>query len=202
MLPLDKHQGIVLPLNKANVDTDQIIPKQFLRNTEKQGFGQYLFYNWRYLDDAGTQADPDFVLNQAHFTDATILLARDNFGSGSSREHAAWALADFGIKVILAPSFADIFYQNCFNNGILPVKLSGPDIDFLFTQATSTSPLSLHIDLEQQRITCPPASYDFEITPFNKMRLLKGMDQIGWTLQFESLIEQYETRLKIEYPWV
>ena len=193
MQPFIKETGIVAPLDRVNVDTDQIIPKQFLKRIERTGFGQFLFYDWRF-DEQGNPR-PDFFLNQEPYNRARILLTRNNFGSGSSREHAPWALTDFGFRAILAPSFADIFYNNCFQNGLLPVKLPEETIDQLFRREAEMKPYSLTVDLESCRI------YDdhgldlvFDIEPFRRETMLKGLDDIGRTLEYISQIEAYEQR--------
>ncbi|WP_067934618.1 3-isopropylmalate dehydratase small subunit [Alicyclobacillus kakegawensis] len=192
MEPLVRHEGKTAFLDKVNVDTDQIIPKQFLKRIERSGFGQFLFYDWRYLDDGSP--NPEFALNHPDYAGASILVARDNFGCGSSREHAAWALADYGIRVILAPSFADIFYNNCFKNGLLPVVLASETIQHLFTVGAG-HPYSLTVDLEKQRVELPDGnSYPFDIDPQRKHKLLNGLDDVGLTLQHEAAIADYEQR--------
>ena len=203
MEPFQQHTGIVAPLDRANVDTDAIIPKQFLRKIERTGFGVHLFHEWRYLDYEGTRENTDFVLNQPAFRNASILLARDNFGCGSSREHAPWALADFGFRVIVAPSFADIFYNNCLKNGILLIPLSAGEVDELFQQVAQSPGVAMTADLQDQAlIDAQGVSHPFEIHPFAKECLLKGLDQIGWTLQFEDKIRAYEDRLARTKPWL
>ncbi len=203
MQPFNKHTGIVAPLDRVNIDTDAIIPKQFLRKIERTGFGVHLFHEWRYLDYEGTQENPDFILNKPEYRKSTILLTRDNFGCGSSREHAPWALADFGFHVIIAPSFADIFYNNCIKNGILLVPLTSEKIDALFTQTMNQPIQEITADLENQTITGPDGqSYTFEIDDFAKECLIKGLDQIGWALQFENKITAYEQDLKEKTPWL
>ncbi|MBB5173697.1 3-isopropylmalate dehydratase small subunit [Texcoconibacillus texcoconensis] len=200
MEPLVKHSGKVAPLDKVNVDTDQIIPKQFLKRVERTGFGRFLFYDWRYQEDE--EPNPDFVLNQPAYQSATILLARNNFGCGSSREHAPWALLDYGFKVIIAPSFADIFYNNCFKNGILPVKLTEDEVDSLFQQADS-SELTLTVDLEKQTVLDEKGnSYTFETDPYRRKMLLEGLDDIGLTEMYESNISKYEEKGKAIYQSV
>jgi 3-isopropylmalate/(R)-2-methylmalate dehydratase small subunit len=195
--------GIAAPLDRANVDTDAIVPKQFLRKTERTGFGKHLFHEWRYLDYDGTKENPDFVLNRPEYRRATILLARDNFGCGSSREHAPWALLDYGFRVIIAPSFADIFYNNCGKNGILLVKLSAAEVDTLFKQITAAPGAKITADLEKQTVAAPDGSkFTFPIDDFIKSCLLKGLDQIGWTLQFADKINEYEKKLKETKPWM
>ena len=191
MQAFTKHTGIVAPLDRVNVDTDQIIPKQFLKRIERTGFGQFLFYDWRFLDDGAP--NPDFILNQEPYTQASILLARANFGCGSSREHAPWALGDFGFRTVLAPSFADIFHNNCFQNGILPVRLSDEQIDDLFQRALSTKGYRLTVDLEGGQITAEDGlSLPFEVDSFRRDCLLQGLDDIGLTLQHEDKIAAYE----------
>ncbi|MBX5437486.1 MAG: 3-isopropylmalate dehydratase small subunit [Alicyclobacillaceae bacterium] len=192
MEPLIQHKGLVAVLDRVNVDTDQIIPKQFLKRIERSGFGQFLFYDWRYNAD-GTP-NPDFELNQPRFQGATILLTRDNFGCGSSREHAAWALLDYGFRVILAPSFADIFYNNCFKNGILPITLPAADIDKLFDWAQADG-YTLTVDLEKQEIRDDHGLLiGFEIDPYRRQLLLEGLDDIGVTLKHADAISAYEQR--------
>lgn len=203
MEPFKKHTGIAAPLDRANVDTDAIVPKQFLRKIERTGFGKHLFHEWRYSDYEGTKENPDFVLNKKEFRKATVLLARDNFGCGSSREHAPWALADFGIKVIIAPSFADIFYNNCIKNGILPVALKSADVDFLFNEINASAGSKITADLEKQTVTSSKGkNFSFEMNAFSKHCLLNGLDQIGWTLQYAEKIEKYEKSLEKAKPWL
>ncbi len=185
MEPFIKIKSIATPLNKVNVDTDQIIPKQFLKLVQKTGFGKYLFYDWRYEKDGITKKD--FVLNEPRYEDSKILLARDNFGCGSSREHAAWALLDFGFRAVLSTSFADIFYNNCFKNGILPIKLSEQVLQKLFESRSETE-----IDLEKQTITNDDTIISFDIEPHWKKILLEGLDDIAVTLQYDNAISQYE----------
>jgi 3-isopropylmalate/(R)-2-methylmalate dehydratase small subunit len=183
--------GKVAPLDRVNVDTDAIIPKQFLKRIERTGFGQFLFYDWRFLDNG--QPNPDFVLNQPRYQGATILLARDNFGCGSSREHAPWALLDYGFRVIIAPSFADIFYNNCFKNGILPVRLAAETVDRLFRTVAATEGYTLTVDLENTRVSDDQGfSVTFEIDPYRREQMIKGLDDIGLILQHEALIRAYE----------
>ncbi|SHJ43784.1 3-isopropylmalate dehydratase, small subunit [Malonomonas rubra DSM 5091] len=202
--------GLVAPLDRANVDTDAIIPKQFLKSIERTGFGPYLFDEWRYLDHGEPGMDcsdrprnTEFVLNQERYQGAQILLTRDNFGCGSSREHAPWALLDFGIKVLIAPSFADIFYNNCFKNGILPIKLESSQVDSLFRAVEKAPSYQLQIDLEQQLIGLPDGiSIPFEIDPFRKHCLLNGLDDIGLTLEKTDKIETYEMQRRQQAPWL
>ena len=184
-------EGIVAPLEDLNVDTDQIIPKQFLKRIEKTGFGKFLFYDWRYLPDG--KLNPDFEMNHPRYKEASILLAKENFGCGSSREHAPWALDDYGIKCLLAPSFADIFYNNCFNNGILPIVLDYPLIEELFKNVRQIEDFRLSIDLPNQRIKKPDGkTISFDIDSFRKHCLVNGLDPIGLTLEHEEKITEYE----------
>lgn len=191
MKPFETLKSKAAPLDLPNVDTDQIIPKQFLKRVERTGFGQFLFYDWRFRDDGSE--NPDFSLNRPEAKGAQILLARDNFGCGSSREHAPWALLDYGFRVIIAPSFADIFYNNCFQNGILPIVLDSDKVDRLFEIVQSNPETEFTIDLEKQTITANnQEEFHFDIDPEKKNKLLKGIDDIGWTLQFEDAIAAYE----------
>ena len=193
--------GLVARLDRLTVDTDKIIPKQFLKTIKRTGLREGLFYDWRRLKD-GSQ-DPAFFLNQPRYHNATILLARDNFGCGSSREHAPWALLDQGFRCVLAPSFADIFYNNCFQNGILPVVLTGPEIQALFEGVTAREGYQLTVDLAAQQVTTPDgASYHFEIDPFRKDCLYRGLDAIGLTLQHAGRITEYEQRRRTQAPWL
>ena len=202
MIAFKIHTGTIVPLNRANVDTDAIIPKQFLRKIERTGFGKHLFHEWRYLDYEGTKENPDFVLNQPAYRKATVLLTRDNFGCGSSREHAPWALSDYGFRVIIAPSFADIFYNNCVKNGILLVPLKSNEVDELF-KFTETKPgAQVTADLATQTVSADGKAYAFKIDSFAKECLIKGLDQIGWTLQFEDKIKSYEERVKKDHSWL
>ena len=203
MKPFTTHSGISAPLDRANIDTDAIIPKQFLRKTERTGFGKHLFHEWRYLDYEGTKENPEFVLNQIPFRSATVLLARDNFGCGSSREHAPWALADYGFRLIIAPSFADIFLNNTVKNGILCVSLKSTDVDHLFKLVAIDPHAKIGADLEKQIVISPDGkTYPFSIDAFSKTCLLKGLDQIGWTEQFTNKIKSFEDKLKVEKPWL
>lgn len=191
MRPFTVHQGIVAALDRANVDTDQIIPKQFLKRIERTGFGQFLFFDWRFLDDG--KDNPQFELNQPHASSASILLARRNFGSGSSREHAVWALDDYGFRAVLAPSFADIFFNNSFKNGVLPIQLTEAQIEDLFQRAAKHSPYQLKIDLNNQTITDDfGLTLRFQVQEFRRHCLLNGLDDIGLTLVHEEKITQYE----------
>jgi 3-isopropylmalate/(R)-2-methylmalate dehydratase small subunit len=210
MQPFTTLEALVVPLDRANVDTDAIIPKQFMKSVQRTGFGVNLFDEWRYLDhgepgqDISTRrANPDFVLNQPRYRGAQILLTRDNFGCGSSREHAAWALYDFGIRALIAPSFADIFYGNCLKNGILPIRLDERIVQSLFDLVASVPGLRMMIDLEAQRIQ--PVGFDaipFDIEPERKRRLLSGLDDVALTLQQAERIREYERARRAAEPWL
>jgi 3-isopropylmalate/(R)-2-methylmalate dehydratase small subunit len=194
MHPFIRETGIVAPLDRVNVDTDQIIPKQFLKRIERTGFGQFLFFDWRYRND-GTTPDPAFELNAPEFQGATILLAGKNFGCGSSREHAPWALEDYGFRALIAPSFADIFYNNCFKNGILPVTLPEDTVNELLARAKSTPGYTLTVDLETQTVSDSQGfSTAFTVDAFRRHCLLNGLDDIGLTLQHEPDISAYEAK--------
>ena len=191
MQPFTKHKGLVAPMDRVNVDTDQIVPKQFLKALTREGFGKTLFYDWRYL--AGERPNPEFVLNQPRYQGASILVARTNFGCGSSREHAPWALLDYGFRALLAPSFADIFYNNCFKNGILPVTLSEAEIDEIFGRTGAEVGYELTVDLEAQTVSDESGlRLSFTVDPFRRECLLNGWDDIGLTLQHEDQIAAYE----------
>jgi len=191
MKPFSTHRGLVLPLDRVNVDTDQMVPKQFLKALTREGFGRILFYDWRYLP--GEKPNPNFVLNFPEYRGASILLTRANFGCGSSREHAPWAIGDYGFRVILAPSYADIFYNNCFKNGILPAILKESDVDELFKRAEADHSYTLAIDLPNQTISDNEGlTLSFEIAPSRKEVLLKGLDDIGTSLQHADSIDAYE----------
>jgi 3-isopropylmalate/(R)-2-methylmalate dehydratase small subunit len=195
MDPFTPQIGVVVPLDRVNVDTDQIIPKQFLKLTERTGFGRYLFYDWRFHAD-GTQK-ADFVLNHLRYKEGKILLARANFGCGSSREHAVWALWDYGFKVLIAPSYADIFYNNCFKNGILPITLDETTVSQIFEETARQEGYSLHVDLETQTIGKPGGhALHFDVDPFRKKCLLEGLDEISLTLMHEQEISSYERKLR------
>ena len=202
--------GLAAPLDRSNVDTDAIIPKQFLKSIKRSGFGPNLFDEWRYLDHGEPGMDnsqrplnPDFVLNQARYQGAQVLLCRDNFGCGSSREHAPWALEDFGFRCIIAPSFADIFYNNCFKNGILPIVLDAAIVEQLFKENKAKEGYSLSIDLPEQKVTTPTGeSFVFEVDEFRKYCLLNGLDDIGLTLQHVDDIKAYEEKRKASAPWL
>lgn len=202
--------GLVVPLDRANVDTDAIIPKQFLKSIKRSGFGPNLFDEWRYLDHGEPGRDNtmrplnlDFVLNQPRYQGAQILLARENFGCGSSREHAPWALEDYGFRAIIAPSFADIFFNNCFKNGLLPIRLDADKVDALFKAVETTPGYRLKVDLEQQSIIAPDGTeYKFEVESFRKHCLLNGLDDIGLTLQHVDEIKSYEAKHRAAQPWL
>jgi 3-isopropylmalate/(R)-2-methylmalate dehydratase small subunit len=188
-----QHTGLAAPLDRVNVDTDQMVPKQFLKLPSREGYGKFLFYDWRYLP--GDQPNPDFVLNQPRYKGASVLLARNNFGCGSSREHAPWAIQDYGFRAILAPSFADIFFSNCFKNGLLPVTLRNDEMDELFRRAEKTSDYKVTVDLEQQVVTDGAGlRYSFDVDPFRREMLLKGLDEIGLTLIHDSEIAAFEKK--------
>lgn len=192
MAKFTQHTGLVAPLDAANVDTDAIIPKQFLQKVTRTGFGQHLFNDWRFLDDAGQVPNPDFVLNKPRYRGASILLARENFGCGSSREHAPWALADYGFQVVIAPSFADIFYGNSFNSQLLPIALPAEQVNELFTLVEANEGVTFTVDLEHQRVLAGDKIYAFEIDAFRKHCMVNGLDSIGLTLQHEGSIADYE----------
>ncbi len=210
MQPFTRLDGLVIPLDRANVDTDAIIPKQYLKSIRRSGFGPNLFDDWRYLDPGEPGMDhtqrrpnPDFVLNQPRYAGGEILLARENFGCGSSREHAVWALENYGIRAVIAPSFADIFYNNCFKNGLLPVVLDAAVVDGLFAAVAATPGYRLVVDLAEQTVTTPSGErYGFEIDAFRKHCLLHGLDDIGLTLQHADAIRAYEARRAVEAPWL
>ncbi|MDA3139258.1 3-isopropylmalate dehydratase small subunit [Vibrio metschnikovii] len=195
MSGFQQHTGLAVALDAANIDTDAIIPKQFLQKVNRIGFGQHLFHDWRFLDDAGLTLNPDFVMNQPRYQGASILLARENFGCGSSREHAPWALADYGIKVIIAPSFADIFYGNAINNQMLPVRLSDHDVEELFHYVQNTPGATINVDLQALNVVANNKTYYFEIDDFRRHCLLNGLDNIGLTLQHEAKIAEYEAMI-------
>ena len=205
-----QHTGLAVPLDRANVDTDAIIPKQFLKSIKRSGFGPNLFDEWRYLDHGEPGMDnskrpvnPDFVLNFPRYKGASVLLARENFGCGSSREHAPWALEDYGIKAVIAPSFADIFFNNCFKNGILPIVLDHDTVDLLFKETEANEGYKLDINLEQQTITRPNGEViNFDVESDRKHSLLNGLDDIGITLQQEAAITEYEQERKKRAPWL
>jgi 3-isopropylmalate/(R)-2-methylmalate dehydratase small subunit len=205
------HEGLVAPLDRANVDTDAIIPKQFLKSIRRSGFGPNLFDEWRYLDRGEPEADnsrrplnPDFVLNQSRYKGASILLARQNFGCGSSREHAPWALADFGFRALIAPSYADIFFNNCFKNGLLPIVLPASAVDRFFHDVAAFPGFRLVVDLGRQTVATTDGSVvvPFDVDPFRKHCLLNGLDDIGLTLQHADAIREFEAKRLSEQPWL
>ncbi len=210
MNPFTTLRGLAVPLDRANVDTDAIIPKQFLKSIKRSGFGPNAFDEWRYLDRgepgmdcANRPKNPDFVLNQARYQGASVLLARENFGCGSSREHAPWALEDYGFRAIIAPSYADIFFNNCFKNGILPIVLPADVVDRLFREAFASEGYSLTVNLQDQTVTTPSGeTIDFAVDGERKHRLLHGLDDIGLTLQFTDEIKAYEARRRKEAAWL
>jgi len=205
-----KETGLVAPLDRSNIDTDQIIPKQYLKSIKRTGFGINLFDDWRYLDPgepgmdhSARRLNPEFVLNNKKYVGATILLARDNFGCGSSREHAPWAILEYGFKAVIAPSFADIFFNNSFKNGLLPVVLTEAEIDTLFGLANAETPVEISVDLQTQQVTGPNSfSASFDIDVFRRTCLLQGLDEIGLSLKDSDAIHAYETRRAIEAPWL
>ncbi len=208
MEPFVTLTAVVAPIDRANVDTDAIIPKQFLKTIRRTGLGVSLFYDWRYKDAPsdgrtdGLVPDPSFVLNNPRYHGARILLARENFGCGSSREHAPWALLDYGFRAIIAPSFADIFYNNCFKNGILPVVLTSREVDALFSEVAKTPGFNLTIDLPGQKVRTPSGeAFSFSIDPVRKTHLLEGLDEIGLALKKEAEISSYETNRDKSAPW-
>lgn len=203
-------KGLVAPMDRENVDTDAIIPKQFLKSIKRSGFGPNLFDEWRYLDkgepgipESQRKPNPDFVLNQPRYQGASILLARKNFGCGSSREHAPWALDQYGFRAIIAPSFADIFFNNCFKNGLLPIKLAAEQVDALFAQCHGSEGYRLTVDLQAQTITRPDgAVIAFDVDPFRRECLLNGWDDIGLTLRHADKIRDFEAKRRIAQPWL
>ncbi len=210
MEKFESFNGLVVPLDRANVDTDAIIPKQFLKSINRSGFGRYLFDEWRFMDHGEPGMDlsqreinPEFILNQPRYIGAEILLARANFGCGSSREHAPWALQDYGFRVIIAPSFADIFFNNCFKIGLLPIVLDSAVLDQFFEDIKLNKGYKLHIDLASQKVTAPNGdTFDFEVDSFRKHCLLNGLDEIGNTLQHADKIKQFEKKRQLEQPWL
>ena len=209
MQKFETFTGTVCPLDRSNVDTDAIIPKQFLKSIKRTGFGPNLFDEWRYLDHGEPGMDnskrpvnPDFVLNDPRYREASILLARENFGCGSSREHAPWALADYGFRVIIAPSFADIFFNNCFKNGLLPIALDSGVVDRLFAMAQGEEALKITVDLEAQKLVVNDEEIAFDVDAFRKHCLLEGLDDIGLTLQHVDEIRAYEEKRKETAPWL
>ena len=195
MSGFQQHTGLVVPLDTANIDTDAIIPKQFLQKVNRIGFGKHLFHDWRFLDDAGEQPNPEFVMNAPRYQGASILLARENFGCGSSREHAPWALADYDIQVMIAPSFADIFYGNSINNQMVPVRLTDQEVDEIFQFVEANEGAEVTVDLEAMKVSANGKEYSFEIDEFRRHCLLNGLDNIGLTLQHADKISAYEEKI-------
>jgi 3-isopropylmalate/(R)-2-methylmalate dehydratase small subunit len=210
MQAFTQHQGLVVPIDRANVDTDAIIPKQFLKSIQRTGFGPNLFDEWRYLDKgepgqdpASRKPNPAFVLNQPRYAGASVMLARTNFGCGSSREHAPWAIQQYGIRAVIAPSFADIFFNNCFKNGLLPIVLPESQVDALFQAVHATPGYQLAVDLARQVVSTPDgAEHAFDVEPFRKHCLLNGLDEIGLTLQHAADIEAFQTKRLAAKPWL
>ena len=210
MKKFETHTGVVAPLDRKNVDTDLIIPKQFLKSIKRSGFGKNLFDEIRYLDEgqpdqdcSGRPLNPDFVLNKPEFAGSSILLARTNFGCGSSREHAPWALDDYGFRAVIAPSYADIFFNNCFKNGLLPIVLTEAEVDELFKAVAAEPGMSLTVDLVNQKVVSPAGKeYDFEVDAFRKHCLLNGLDDIGLTLEHADEIRAYEAKRRESAPWL
>ncbi len=209
MQAFNRHSGIVAPLDRPNVDTDAIIPKQYLKSIKRSGFGPNAFDDWRYLDQGAPDIDnstrrvnPDFILNQQPYDRATILLGRENFGCGSSREHAVWALTDFGFRAVIAPSFADIFFNNSYKDGLLPITLDAAIVDTLFDKVRKHKGIEFTVDLESQTVTAGEDVYTFEIDAFRKHCMLNGLDDIGLTLQHADVIKAYENNRKISSPWL
>ena len=192
------HTGVAVPLDSANIDTDQIIPKQFLLAVDRNGFGKHLFHDWRYLDDAETKDNPEFNLNKPEYKGATILVARDNFGNGSSREHAPWALMGYGFRAIIAPSFADIFYNNSLGNGLLPLKLTAQEVDEIFKVLTAKPGTQITISLENMTVDVDSLHFKFDLDPFRRHCMLEGLDAISLTLQHQEDISNYEKNMA---PW-
>ncbi len=200
----------VMPLDRPNVDTDAIIPKQYLKSIRRTGFGPFLFDDWRYLDPGTLEVDPatrrinaDFVLNQPQHVGSQVLVARDNFGCGSSREHAVWALDDYGFRAVIAPSFADIFFSNCFKNGVLPVVLKADEVEAIFQQVAADPDAPVTVDLPAQQVRLADGrAFSFEINPHHKHNLVNGLDEIGLTLQQADAIRDYEARRRVEAPWL
>ena len=201
MHPYTKHDSIAALMNRSNVDTDQIIPKQFLKKVERSGFGIHLFHDWRFNDDGSV--NPEFELNKPVFEGAKILVVGDNFGCGSSREHAPWAIADYGFNTIISTSYADIFFNNCFKNGILPIKVDKELLDRLMAEISANEGVHFTVDLENQQVSTPAGNnFTFDIDPFRKGNLLGGLDDIGLTLQHVDKIDAYEQQHKQTYPWL
>lgn len=209
MQPLITHKGTMIPLNRANIDTDILLPKQYLKSLESYGFGGFLFDDERYLDpgevDTAVETrreNPDFILNQPTYREGSVVLTQANFGCGSSREHAVWALRDFGVRVVIAPSFGDIFFNNCFNNGILPLQLEQSIVDQLFDQVEAQPGLQAQVDVEQRLLTVGSAVWSFNLDEGRRQRLLKGLDEVGESLQYAEKIRAYEERRRPLEPWL
>jgi 3-isopropylmalate/(R)-2-methylmalate dehydratase small subunit len=201
MQPYKKHESIAALMNRSNVDTDQIIPKQFLKKVERSGFGKHLFHDWRFNDDGSDNAE--FELNKAVFKGAKILVVGDNFGCGSSREHAPWAIADYGFNTIISTSYADIFFNNCFKNGILPIKVEKELLDSLMAEIAVNEGVRFTVDLENQKVSTPAGNdFSFDIDPFRKENLLNGLDDIGLTLKHVEQIDRYEAKHRQTFPWL
>ncbi|WP_221076878.1 3-isopropylmalate dehydratase small subunit [Agarivorans aestuarii] len=201
MQPYNKHNSVAAVMNRSNVDTDQIIAKQFLKKVERTGFGVHLFHDWRYLEDGSE--NPEFELNRPEFKGSKILIAGDNFGCGSSREHAPWSIADYGFNTIISTSYADIFFSNCFKNGILPIIVDAETLQALMDEVEAAPGISITIDLENQVIQTPAGKeVAFDVDPFRKETLSKGLDDIGWTLKFEDKIDEFEAKHKQQLPWL
>ena len=201
MEPYNKHESVAALMNRSNVDTDQIIPKQFLKKVERSGFGKHLFHDWRFNEDGSDNAD--FELNKASFKDAKVLVVGDNFGCGSSREHAPWAIADYGFNTIISSSYADIFYNNCFKNSILPIITDKNQLARLMDEISANEGVRFIVDLENQELNTPAGNgFKFEVDPYRKNNLLKGLDDIGLTLQHTDEIDQYEKKNKQDFPWL
>lgn len=201
MEPFTTHTGLAVPLDRTNVNTDEITPARFLKTIKRSGFADALFANWRFLNDG--QPNPDFVLNYPRYQSASILVAGDNFGCGSSREHAPWAIREYGFRCLIAPSFADIFYNNCFNNSILPITFDEATVEQLMREIEATEGYTLHVDLNAQTVTTPGGRVlYFDLDPFRKQFLLQGLDNIGWTLSHDDDISSYESRRRQEAPWL
>jgi 3-isopropylmalate/(R)-2-methylmalate dehydratase small subunit len=203
MEAFNSYTALAAILDRQNVDTDQIIPKQFLKKIERTGFGKHLFHDWRYLDEEETRPNTDFILNAPRYQGAGILVARDNFGCGSSREHAPWALVEYGFRCVVAPSFADIFNNNCTKNGMVPVALTADEVESLFAEIEANEGTQLTVDLQAQTLSSPAGlKFSFEVPPFARDCLLKGLDHIGWTLQHEGQIDEFEKEHHSAQPWL
>lgn len=201
MEPLTIHEGVAALLDRTNVDTDQIIPKQFLKKTDRAGYGAHLFHDWRFLEDGSD--NPDFELNKPAFKGASILVTGDNFGCGSSREHAPWSILDYGFRVVVSTSYADIFFSNCFKNGILPIVVKTEELTQLMSEIRGSEGVSFKVDLEAQQLTTPGGiQIAFSVNAFRRECLLKGLDDISWTLQHEGAISEFETRQQADQPWL